>query len=98
LTGVRREANALSGKPVKRWSLVIGLTGAAEIGITAVINVMLSASNTQKLTAPAEPQAAANSPVRAYAYLPTLARSVGRHAAVSARICCLDPDDSAVAS
>src|SRR6516162_5858285 len=33
-----REANALSGKPVKRRSLVIGLTGAAEVGIAAVVD------------------------------------------------------------
>ena len=33
-----REANALSGKPVKRRSSVMGLTGAAEVGITAVVD------------------------------------------------------------
>jgi hypothetical protein len=33
-----REANALSGRPVKRRSLVIGLTGTAETGITTIID------------------------------------------------------------
>src|SRR5262249_23333791 len=33
-----REANALSGKPVKRWSSVISLTGAAQVGLTAVVD------------------------------------------------------------
>src|SRR5215470_8719003 len=33
-----REANALSGKLVERRSSVIGLTGAAEVGVTAVVH------------------------------------------------------------